>query len=657
MKSINIKIANNTSFNQDISLFGVIPNPNSANNSNILYSFDLSTQSFVSVNSVNITYASTSNPTPTTLTASVVTQSIQGVVDALNTLGIGLFNYSGTTIYVSSSIYTYSNISIGFPFVSTWNTANISGGSSASNQITLPLFSSGSYNFVVDWGDGNLDTITAWNQAEVTHTYASSGTYTISIEGECKGFRFNNTGDRLKMLSVISWGDFELIGNLGRQFYGCTNLDLASVSDILNFGNCTNCEYMFDSYQFATINNINSWDVSNVTNMTFMFNNSLFNQDLSSWNVGSVTNMSNMFESALAFNGNIGTWNVSSVINMINMFRSATSFNQSLNSWNVGSVTNMGNMFFSASSFNGNISAWNVSSVINMGNMFRTSPFNQNISSWDVSNVSDMSSMFRNSSFNQNISSWNVSNVTDMENMFRSTPFNQNINSWDVSNVTIMGGMFEFAIFFNQSLNSWNVSSAVTMNNMFFNASAFNGNISSWNVSSVSNMQGMFANAILFNSNITSWNVSNVLNMSQMFFSAESFNQNISGWNVSNVTNMADMFNFNGANVFNQPIGSWDVSSVTDMSFMFRNAFAFNQDIGSWDISNVTNFTNFMENKSDTDYSSANLDSIYNNWSLLSVQPNLTISFGTIKYTAGGSAGKLVLTSAPNNWIITDGGI
>jgi surface protein len=117
------------------------------------------------------------------------------------------------------------------------------------------------------------------------------------------------------------------------------------------------------------------------------------------------------------------------------------------------------------------------------------------------------------------------------------------------------------------------------------------------------------------------------------------------------------MFNFNGANVFNQPIGSWDVSSVTDMSFMFRNAFAFNQDIGSWDISNVTNFTNFMENKSDTDYSSANLDSIYNNWSLLSVQPNLTISFGTIKYTAGGSAGKLVLTSAPNNWIITDGGI
>jgi surface protein len=605
MKSINIKIANNTSFNQDISILGVIPNPNSANNSNILYSFDLSTQIFVLVNSVSITYASTSNPTPTTLTASVVTQSIQGVVEALNTLGIGLFNYSGTTIYVSSSIYTYSNITIGVPFVSIWNTANISGGSSASNQVALPLFSSGSYNFIVDWGDGNTDTITAWNQAEVTHTYTTAGIYTISIEGECKGFRFNNTGDRLKILSVASWGDFELIGNLGGQFRGCTNLDLTSVSDILNFGNCTNCDYMFDSYAFGTINNINSWNVSNVTSMTFMFYNSLFNQDLSAWNVASVTNMSNMFETALAFNGNIGTWNVSSVQTMNSMFRGATSFNQSLNSWNVSSVNTMGNMFFSASSFNGNISAWNVSSVINMSNMFRTSPFNQNISSWNVSNVADMSSMFRNSPFNQNIGSWNVSSVTTMENMFSNSSFNQNINSWDVSSVTIMGGMFSGTLSFNQSLNSWNVSGVITMNGMFSDAGAFNGNISSWNVSNVALMNNMFQNAT-------------------------TFNQNIGGWNVVNVQNMSSMFSI---------------------------ASAFNQNIGSWNISNVTNFSNFMQGKTFTNYSSANLDAIYNGWSLLSVQPNLTIDFGTIKYTAGASAGRLVLTSAPNNWIITDGGI
>jgi surface protein len=579
---ISLRITNNTSFNQFVDILSVIPNPLSANESNGLYNFNMSSVSFSGINSVSITYTSTSNPTPVTSTASVTTQNIQGVVDALNTLGIGIFNYSGTTIYVSSSIFIYSNITIGLPFISTWNTTNTSGGSSSSNQVKLPLFSGGSYNFVVNWGDGNTDTITSWNQAEVTHTYASSGTYTISIDGECKGFEFDGTGDRLKIISVSSWGDFELIGNNGRQFRGCTNLDLTSVSDVLNFGNCTNCEYMFDSYAFATINNIDSWDVSNVTSMTFMFYNSAFNQSLNSWDVSSVTNMSNMFESAFSFNSNITSWDVSSVTTMNNLFYLAIAFNQNIGSWDVSSVTIMYNMFNGASSFNQNLNSWDVSSTTDMSFMFfDASLFNGNITSWDVSSVTTMDGIFGNcTSFNQDISGWDVSSVTDMKNMFILTPFNQDISGWDVSNVTTM---------------------------------------------------------------------------STMFASATAFNQDISGWDVSNVTNMGNMFN--GASSFNQNIGGWDVSNVTTMSGMFSGATAFNQNIGAWNISNVTNFLNFMAFKTNLNYSSTNLNSIYNGWSLLSVQPNITINFGTIKYTAGGSAGKLVLTSAPNNWIITDGGI
>ena len=38
-----------------------------------------------------------------------------------------------------------------------------------------------------------------------------------------------------------------------------------------------------------------SWDVSNVTDMSFMFCDSEFNGDISNWNVSNVTDMSYMF--------------------------------------------------------------------------------------------------------------------------------------------------------------------------------------------------------------------------------------------------------------------------------------------------------------------------------------------------------------------------
>jgi surface protein len=173
------------------------------------------------------------------------------------------------------------------------------------------------------------------------------------------------------------------------------------------------------------------------------------------------------------------------------------------------------------------------------------------------------------------------------------------------------------------------------------------------NLSGVASLFFYFNGCTIFNGDISGWDVSSVTNMANMFRDATAFNQSLN-WDVSKVTNMNSMFN--GATAFNQSL-NWDVSKVTTMDAMFRSATAFNQDIGGWDISAVTNFTNFMFGKTDADYSAANLDSIYNGWSLLSVQPNLTINFNTIKYTAAGTAGRNILTGAPNNWTIVDAGI
>jgi surface protein len=574
------------------------------------------------------------------------------------------------------------------PFISVWTTT------SPNETIELPYESSGFYYGTIDWGDGDITDNTYLNRS---HIYVTPGTYTITITGTLIGWSFLITPvSASKIYEVLQWGCLRL-GNSGGYFYICYNLSLSNVNDVLNLSGTNNLTLMFESCQSITnILNINYWDTSNVTDMSYMFQAAqLFDDNIGDWNVSNVIDMTGMFDTANSFNnggsGSISNWDTSNVVNMDSMFLNATVFNQPLSIWNVGNVTNMNNMFELASSFNQPIDNWNVENVTTMAGMFAQTIFNQPIGSWGVSNVTNMSSMFTSSQFNQNINSWDVSNVTNMSNMFSSSQFNQNINSWDVSNVTNMFYMFSFTPF-NQPLNNWVVSNVTNMSGMFRGAQLFNQNIGGWDVSSVTDMSLMLQGSPSANSfnnggspSISGWSTSNVTSMFGMF-NASLFNQNIGNWDVSNVTNFGGMFlgtPFNnggspsisgwsintsinnismyimfGFSSFNQPIGSWNVSKVTSMSEMFRSAFSFNQNIGGWNVSGVTIFSNFMQSKTFSDFSTTNLDAIYNGWSTLpSLQPLININFGTIKYTAAGSAGKAILQGPPNNWSISDGGI
>ena len=712
----------------------------------------------------------------------------------------------GLYIAISNSIGA-SSISGGAKktFEFTINTANLSAGSTTDTQFKLPLTTSTGLDCKVSWGDGTSDTITSHLAPEVTHTYASVGTYTVKITGSLLGWSFNNGGDRLKMLNVSQWAGLNI--SVDRGFFGCTNLTasatdaplITSTSLQIYFSGCSN-------FNGA----IGNWDVSNVTSMSEMFFGATsFNQNIGAWNTSVATNIQQMFQNATAFNQNIGAWDVSKVTTFASMFINATAFNnggsddidnwtlnttsnivmenmfrgcpfnQNIGSWNTQRVTSLRLMFFGNFSFNQNIGSWNTSNVINMSSMFNgASAFNQNIGAWDVSKVTTFASMFINATafnnggsddidnwtfsttsnidmsamfggsatafsckFNRYIGSWNTERVTNMSSMFaNNTAFNQNIGAWNTSAVTNMGAMF-FANGFNQPIGSWNTSAVTNMDSMFTFNTAFNQDISSWNTSAVTNMFGMFQSATAFNQPIGTWDTSAVTNMASMFQGASVFNQNIGAWNVSNVTTFASMFYnatafnnggsddidnwtfsttsninmrllfcgdnttisckfnryigswntqrvvnmegmfvrntafnqdigawdvsnvtifsgmFGAASAFNQNIGSWDVSKATFMQDMFNNATSFNQDIGGWNVSNVTLIINFMSSKTAANYSATNLDSIYNGWSSRPVKPNISINFGTIKYTAAGQAGKDILTNAPNLWTCVDGGI
>jgi uncharacterized protein (TIGR02145 family) len=203
------------------------------------------------------------------------------------------------------------------PFISIWRTT------SSSETIYLPLESGGTYSFNVNWGDGNIETITSY--LTNSHEYAVAGDYTVTINGTIEGWNFQTLNtSRNNIIEITQWGSLKL-GNNGGYFKDATNLVLTGVTDTLNLVGVTDMSLMFfGCSSITTVNNMNSWDVSNVTSLFQMFYNAvLFNQDISNWDVSNVPDMSYTFQNAISFNQPLNNWNVSGVTNMQYMFVSA----------------------------------------------------------------------------------------------------------------------------------------------------------------------------------------------------------------------------------------------------------------------------------------------------------------------------------------------
>ena len=215
---------------------------------------------------------------------------------ANNTIGWGQGKINNTigwgSVYASSNagrtdiIGTTQNL-----FTTEWTTT------ASSESIELPYDITGTYSGTIDWGDGSTDDNSYANR---THVYATAGTYTVVIDGTIVVWNFSQIFGSTYITSVVHWGQLQFGFGVGGFFQDCPNLDLSSVSDVIDLTDIVNLDYMFGGCTSLTnINRIGEWDTSAITSMNGMFQNcTLINFNIGTWDVGNVLSFTDFMDSA-----------------------------------------------------------------------------------------------------------------------------------------------------------------------------------------------------------------------------------------------------------------------------------------------------------------------------------------------------------------------
>ena len=341
--------------------------------------------------------------------------------------------------YQYISKYGYSPVTTDFKMTVTTTTAN--------ETFTIPCQNVDTFNADIQWGDDSVSTVTAYNDANLTHTYATAGDHLIRITGSFPNIHFNNGGDKLKLKSVQNLGTVGWT-RLNNAFLGCSNMTSFTAGNT---------------------------DTSAVTTMTNMFRtcSSLTSLDLSSFNTAAVTNMSIMFRDCSGLTSlNVSSFNTTAVTDLKRMFHGCSSLTAlDVSNFNTAVVTGMSHMFNGCSSLTSlDVSNFNTAAVTNMNIMFQncTSLTALDVSNFNTAAVTSMSELFKGCSSLTalDVSNFSTAAVTDMSKMF------QNCTS-----LTDIIGVEDFNI---EGLNSTgdlsNFMTTVTLPTVRYNALLINWN-------------------------------------------------------------------------------------------------------------------------------------------------------------------------------------
>ncbi len=503
---------------------------------------------------VDPTGITTISPTTTPPAGSVFTATNSlSINSSTGVITIGSFR-GGSTIRCTYPDGCYNEVVMLIQVPFTMRTKIPAGSSSF---ILSPQMSDG--ECFIDWGDTNSETLTG----STTHSYATSGSdqeYDIKLFDSPSGSKFTGFASALGdeeasyEKTILKWGDIEWQNNqwFGTNTRGAYRVRIGAPSGVdhkPNLSQVTSLYRMFGTSEpddtdigtgfFEDTNdNLEHWDVSTITNMSYMFRNPdpVTTKDdgnpntlkCSNWDVSNVTNFNNFMS---GYSGAVrGSWNTKTNIEMTN--------------WNTSGATDMSYMFWQHQQNKLGIENFRTENVTNLSHFYGGGTWNaktkmyNSVLRWDVSNVEDFSS----ASIVVGTNETNV-NANFPNNWRFSTDASKNLNFYN-----FCGGDYMRLGAGPYYLTDLQAFATKTINETFYGGTSY----TAWNMdnaSSISNFGGSTFRGtpplgLFRNYNIADWNItSKCTSFSNLWVSGRAaggaaipFDQNLSGWNVTSIT-------------------------------------------------------------------------------------------------------------------------
>lgn len=453
---------------------------------------------------------------------------------------------------------------------------------------------------------GSWDNICIWSKATEMIFPEDLSYMFAGLTGTGYNLNFNFTDGRTNKLL-----NFSKVNNISHMFnktrgWNDNTIDISNFTPYLKDSPVKNIESAFEDSTISNVGDISFAKHANNITRAFRNTKSLSAADLSSWEISEATDATSVFENSAISTIDLSKSSFKNTTSTANMFKDSKAGSIDLSKATFEKVTDASYMFTNSQASIIDFTNTSFKEVENAKSMFE----NAQISSLDLKHVKfdkvrDFSNFFKNTTSltEANLSSIKFTNAEDLSSMFADSHIaNLTLNSQDMdgNHITNMASMFEGCYIKEVDLGRIHTGELTGVKNMFKGA----GYIEKitlpqvFNTSKVTDFSYMFAELPRLTeiNNIDKLDTTSALDMNHMFVSfGVPINTITPLLKATHVTDLSYMFY--DAVIRNTVTFSslFDTSHVTTMESMFEGSSPYPVDLSNFSFTSVENMSKMFK--------------------------------------------------------------